>query len=52
VGLNTILRSIADDGMLSVEALGAALGAGTNCGSCHPELATLIARHTHREAAE
>lgn len=52
VGLNTILRSIAEDGMLTVEALGAALGAGTNCGSCRPELAALITRHTHREAAE
>ncbi len=52
VGLNTILRSIAEDGMLSVAALGAALGAGTNCGSCRPELAALITQYTHREAAE
>ena len=52
VGLNTILRSIATDGIYSVEALGAALGAGTNCGSCRPELAALITQRTHREAAE
>ncbi|MFM2356370.1 MAG: hypothetical protein RLZZ528_2106 [Pseudomonadota bacterium] len=53
VGLNTILRGIAGDGLLTVAAIGEALGAGTNCGSCRPELAALIARHqTHREAAE
>ncbi len=52
VGINTILRSIAEGGIQSVEALGAALGAGTNCGSCRPELAALITRHSHREAAE
>jgi assimilatory nitrate reductase catalytic subunit len=52
VGMNTIRRAIADDGLMSVDAIGAALGAGTNCGSCRPELAALIARHNHREAAE
>jgi assimilatory nitrate reductase catalytic subunit len=52
VGLNTILRAVAEDGVISVEAIGAAVGAGTNCGSCRPDLATLIARHRHREAAE
>jgi assimilatory nitrate reductase catalytic subunit len=52
VGLNTIRRAIALDGLISVDAIGAALGAGTNCGSCRPELAALIASHSHREAAE
>ena len=52
VGLETIRRAIVGDGLLTVAALGAALGAGTNCGSCRPELATLIARHRHQEAAE
>ncbi len=52
VGLNTILRSLADGTSPSVRALGKALGAGTNCGSCRPELAALIHRHSHREAAE
>ncbi len=52
VGLNTILRALSDTALLSVEAIGTALGAGTNCGSCRPELAALIARHQHREAAE
>jgi len=52
IGLNTILNAVTAKGLISVEALGAALGAGTNCGSCRPELAALIARYSHREAAE
>jgi assimilatory nitrate reductase catalytic subunit len=54
VGLNTILRAITKGDALSVQALGEVLGAGTNCGSCRPELAALIHRHSHshREAAE
>ncbi|THD83803.1 nitrate reductase [Aliigemmobacter aestuarii] len=52
VGLNSILRAIAEGHALSVQSLGEALGAGTNCGSCRPELAALIHRHSHREAAE
>lgn len=52
VGLDTLRRAILTDGLLSVAAIGEALGAGTNCGSCRPELAALIARYGHREAAE
>jgi assimilatory nitrate reductase catalytic subunit len=52
VGLNTIMRALIDQQLLSVEAIGSALGAGTNCGSCRPELAALVARHARREAAE
>ncbi|MEH7828738.1 nitrate reductase [Gemmobacter denitrificans] len=52
VGLNTILRSIAEGDALSLQALGEVLGAGTNCGSCRPELAALLHRHIQREAAE
>ncbi|MDP2081342.1 MAG: molybdopterin-dependent oxidoreductase [Pseudotabrizicola sp.] len=52
VGLNTILRAMADSSLITVDAIGAALGAGTNCGSCRPEIAALLARHSHREAAE
>lgn len=52
VGLNTILRAITKGEALSVQALGEVLGAGTNCGSCRPELAALIHRQSHREAAE
>jgi len=43
VGINTITRSIRDDKLTTVEALGEALKAGTNCGSCVPELKSLIA---------
>jgi assimilatory nitrate reductase catalytic subunit len=52
VGVNTILAAIADQGLRSVAAIGAALQAGTNCGSCRPELAELLARIPVREAAE
>jgi assimilatory nitrate reductase catalytic subunit len=52
VGLNTILKAVSEQGLVSVAEIGAALGAGTNCGSCRPELAALIARIPHREAAE
>jgi assimilatory nitrate reductase catalytic subunit len=50
VGVATITRAIADQGLMSVEAIGAALQAGTNCGSCRPELKSLLARQL--EAAE
>jgi len=52
IGLNTIVTAIETRGLMSVEAVGAALGAGTNCGSCRPEIAALISRTGHREAAE
>ncbi|MCV6586973.1 MAG: molybdopterin-dependent oxidoreductase [Marinibacterium sp.] len=52
VGVNTILEAIESQGLLSVDAIGAALQAGTNCGSCRPELATLLASAVRREAAE
>ncbi|SNS47346.1 nitrate reductase [Antarctobacter heliothermus] len=52
VGVNTILAGIEDQGLMSVEAIGAALQAGTNCGSCRPELADLLTMVQAREAAE
>ena len=45
VGVNTITDAITMCGHTTVEALGAALRAGTNCGSCRPELKSLISRH-------
>ncbi len=42
VGRNTILRAIEEGGLMSVDAIGDALGAGTNCGSCKPELEALL----------
>ncbi|NIY73497.1 molybdopterin-dependent oxidoreductase [Marivivens donghaensis] len=52
VGVNTILTAMEKDGLMTVEAIGKALSAGTNCGSCKPEIAQLIARTAIREAAE
>jgi assimilatory nitrate reductase catalytic subunit len=44
VGANTLQAAI-EAGCCSVDALGAKLRAGTNCGSCRPELARLLAAH-------
>ena len=44
VGLDTILRAIAEQSLVSVEAVGKAINAGTNCGSCRPAIAALLAR--------
>ncbi|ASP19293.1 nitrate reductase [Antarctobacter heliothermus] len=52
VGVNTILAGIEDQGLMSVAAIGAALQAGTNCGSCRPELADLLTMVQAKEAAE
>jgi assimilatory nitrate reductase catalytic subunit len=43
VGRNTLIEAIHTHGLDSVEALGARLQAGTNCGSCIPELRALLA---------
>ncbi len=42
VGRNTILKAIKENHLDSVEAIGKALQAGTNCGSCIPELTALL----------
>lgn len=52
VGLNTIRHAIETGQALTVPALGQALGAGTSCGSCRPELIALLARFRLREAGE
>ncbi|CUH85548.1 nitrate reductase [Thalassovita mediterranea] len=52
VGVNTIIEAINLQNLISVEQIGAALNAGTNCGSCRPELAAILASAQHREAAE
>ena len=52
VGVNTIVTAIETDGLATVDAVGAALQAGTNCGSCRSEIAALLARTSHKEAAE
>ena len=42
VGKNTIVNAIQTQGLNSVKEIGAALKAGTNCGSCIPELKQLL----------
>ncbi|MDJ0832434.1 MAG: molybdopterin-dependent oxidoreductase [Gammaproteobacteria bacterium] len=42
VGRNKICKSIRDDQLTTVDQIGEKLQAGTNCGSCLPELNTLI----------
>ncbi len=43
VGVNTITKAIREQQLMTPEAIGEALNAGTNCGSCVPELRRLIA---------
>lgn len=52
VGANTILAAIAEQCLLTVEDIGRALAAGTNCGSCRPELKQLLSAGGRLEAAE
>jgi assimilatory nitrate reductase catalytic subunit len=47
VGRSTLLRAIRGDRLVSVEEIGKALRAGTNCGSCVPELKGLLADSAH-----
>ena len=52
VGLNTILAAVTDQRLNSVGAIGKALNAGTNCGSCRPQLAEILRETKLAEAAE
>ena len=45
VGINTIIEAINKDSLQTVEQIGSALKAGTNCGSCIPELTEIIAKN-------
>ena len=51
VGQNTLLIAIGD-GAQTVQSLGEVTCAGTNCGSCKPELARLVAQYPLSVAAE
>ncbi len=42
VGQNTINNAIIEQNLVSVDQIGKCLKAGTNCGSCKPELQTLL----------
>ncbi len=52
IGVNTILSAIQSQDLQTVEAIGEALSAGTNCGSCRPELAGLLVQSKPHIAAE
>ncbi|MCR4378588.1 MAG: molybdopterin-dependent oxidoreductase [Rhodospirillales bacterium] len=42
VGVNAIVRVLEDGHAIDVESLGVVLGAGISCGSCRPELQSLV----------
>jgi len=44
VGINAIVAVIREQSLVDVAAIGKALGAGTNCGSCRPALANILAQ--------
>ncbi|MGA1806775.1 molybdopterin-dependent oxidoreductase [Sphingobium sp. WW5] len=44
IGLNQIVAAIRDQKLVDVPAIGKALGAGTNCGSCRPAIANILAQ--------
>jgi assimilatory nitrate reductase catalytic subunit len=46
VGEHTILKAIREQGLATKEAIGEALKAGTNCGSCLSEIKQLIVEHS------
>ena len=50
VGVNQIAAAIRDEGAVTVAAIGAALKAGANCGSCRPEIQRAIDRFTVQKA--
>ena len=52
VGINTIREAIVTQRLASVEAIGWALQAGTNCGTCRAELKTILSASDVPLAAE
>ncbi|QGP79034.1 nitrate reductase [Sphingobium sp. CAP-1] len=46
IGLNQIVAAIRDQQLVDVAAVGKAIGAGTNCGSCRPAIANILAQST------
>ena len=49
VGRNTLRGAIAQHGLTDTRQIGARLKAGTNCGSCLPEIKALLAEHARKE---
>jgi assimilatory nitrate reductase catalytic subunit len=52
VGSETLAKAIREHNLKSVAEIGAVLGAGTNCGSCVPELKKLLWAAPALSAAE
>ncbi|MEO8722556.1 MAG: molybdopterin-dependent oxidoreductase [Sphingobium sp.] len=50
IGMKTILGTIAEQRLTSVETVGKALNAGTNCGSCRPAIAQLLIQNVSQAA--
>ncbi|MEN8838243.1 MAG: (2Fe-2S)-binding protein [Celeribacter marinus] len=50
--VNTILRAAQEQGLIRVQAVGAALDAGTNCGSYRAKIAALLTAISAKDAAE
>ncbi|MEQ8312162.1 MAG: molybdopterin-dependent oxidoreductase [Sphingopyxis sp.] len=46
IGLKTIVAAIRDRNLVDVAAIGGAIGAGTNCGSCRPALSRILTEET------
>lgn len=42
--MNSLVRAITTQGLVTLDAVGKALGAGANCGSCRPEISNLLTR--------
>ena len=51
VGLKTLTDTIVSRRLTDVAAIGAILRAGTNCGSCIPELKAILSAHAHEPAS-
>jgi assimilatory nitrate reductase catalytic subunit len=51
VGLNTIRNTLASGLAADVASIGTALRAGTNCGSCLPELKKIVAQQETRHGS-
>jgi len=52
VGVNTLIDLISTGGATTLDAIGAKLQAGMNCGSCRPELSALLQNHAPKIVAE
>jgi assimilatory nitrate reductase catalytic subunit len=48
IGARTLARAMTEQRLTSVEEVGAALRAGTNCGSCRPAIGTLLRQQRER----